>query len=338
MRRRELLGLVAGIPVLTNPGFAFAAGAPTRRVRPGDAAWPSPAEWEGLRGRVGGALIKPAPLLAPCKPDPKAAECRDLLKELRNPFFVGDQPSGTQVSGYLDAWLPAPSAWAVAARSPADVAAAVTFARRHNLRLVVKGGGHSYLGTSNAPDSLLIWTRSMTSVEVHDAFRPKGAPASAAAVPAVSAGSGALWIDLYDAVTTKRGRYVQGGGCTTVGVAGHAQSGGFGSFSKGFGTSSGNLIEAEVVTADGITRVVNAHQEPDLFWALKGGGGGSLGVITRVTFRTHDLPAHFGCAEWRVKALGRRLPPPWWRGSWRSPSGCSIPTGASRRRSSRITS
>lgn len=322
MRRRELLGMAAWVPWLAspalalaanfparpgvqwldNPAFAPATNLPARRVRPADAAWPSPAEWERLRRYVGGALIRPEPLLAACDSDPKSPDCRVLLKSLQNPFFIGDQPSGTQVSGYLDAWTPAPSAWAVPARSAADVAAAVAFARRHNLRLVVKGGAHSYLGTSNAPDSLMIWTRPMREVKLHDAFRPKGAPDRTRPVPAVSAGAGAVWIDLYDAVTTKGGRYVQGGGCTTVGVAGHVQSGGFGSFSKGFGTSSSNLLEAEVVTADGIIRTVNAHQSPDLFWGLKGGGGGSLGVITRVTFRTHDLPANFGYAEWRIKA------------------------------------
>jgi FAD/FMN-containing dehydrogenase len=246
--------------------------------------------------------MKPPSLLAPCEADPKSADCRALFKLLQNPFFLGDQPSATQVSGYLDAWTPAASAYVVAAHTAGEVAAAVSFARRHNLRLVVKGGGHSYQGTSNAPDSLLIWTRPMRGVKLVDAFVPKGAPASQAPVPAVTAEAGAVWLDLYDAVTTKAGRYVQGGGCTTVGVAGHIQSGGFGSFSKAFGTSSGNLLEAEVVTADGAIRTVNAHRDPDLFWALKGGGGGGLGVITKVTVRTHDLPANLGAASWRVKA------------------------------------
>lgn len=75
----------------------------------------------------------------------------------------------------------------MAARSAAAVAAAVDLARRHNLRLVVKGGGHNYLGTSNAPDSLLIWTRPMHEVTVYAAFTPNGAPASQAPVPAVTA-------------------------------------------------------------------------------------------------------------------------------------------------------
>src|SRR4029434_349572 len=104
------------------------------------------------------------------------------------------------------------------------------------------------------------------------------------------------------AVTTEAGRYVQGGGCTTVGVAGLVQSGGFASFSKGFGTAAAGLLEAEVVTADGKVRIANACTNPDLFWALKGGGGGSFGVITKVTLRTHVLPEFFGYSLGEIKA------------------------------------
>jgi FAD/FMN-containing dehydrogenase len=103
-------------------------------------------------------------------------------------------------------------------------------------------------------------------------------------------------------VTTKGGRYVQGGGCATVGVAGLIQSGGFGSFSKNYGSAAGGLLEAEVVTADGQVRIANACTNPDLFWGLKGGGGGSLGVVTRLTLRTRELPAQFGGASVTIKA------------------------------------
>ena len=106
----------------------------------------------------------------------------------------------------------------------------------------------------------------------------------------------------YDAVTTKAGRYVQGGGCTTVGVAGHVQSGGFGSFSKNYGTAAAGLLEAEVVTADGAVRIANAGQNPDLFWGIKGGGGGSFGVVTKVTLRTRKLPDYFGGVFGTIKA------------------------------------
>ena len=128
--------------------------------------------------------------------------------------------------------------------------------------LVVKGGGHSYHGTSCAPDSLLVWTRAMNAVTLHDAFVARGCEGVVAPQPAVSVGAGARWLEAYDAVTTRGGRYVQGGGCTTVGVAGLVQSGGFGSFSKRFGTAAAGLLEAEVVTADGVARIANACTNP----------------------------------------------------------------------------
>jgi len=190
----------------------------------------------------------------------------------------------------------------VAANNANHIAAAVNFARENELRLVVKGGGHSYQGTSNAADSLLVWTRHMHDIAMHQNFVPQGCDAKHAPQRAVTLGSGAIWMQAYDAVTTKGGAYVQGGGCTTVGVAGLVQSGGFGSFSKHYGTAAAGLLEAEVVTADGKVRIANACTNPDLFWALKGGGGGTFGAVSKVTLRVRELPEFWGAAILKVKA------------------------------------
>jgi FAD/FMN-containing dehydrogenase len=254
-----------------------------------------------LDRRVGGRLLWPVSPLAACAEAPDGRACRAVLAQMQNPFFIGDEPALTQASGWAGAWTSTPSAYAVAAQSAADMAAAVDFARQHRVRLVMKGAGHSYQGTSSASDSLLIWTRSMRDIALHDAFVGMGC-ADAEPLPAVSLGAGCLWLHAYDAVTTQAGRYVQGGGCTTVGVAGLIQSGGFGSFSKCFGLAAASLLEAEIVTADGVVRTVNACREPDLFWALKGGGGGTFGVVTRLTLRTHPLPDLFGAVFGRIRA------------------------------------
>lgn len=265
-----------------------------------DPAWPPASEWDALSQAVGAKLLRPTTIWQACAQIPQAQNCPARLKEARNPIALGDDPGGTQISGWLDAWTPQASAYAIEARSTADVVAGVNFVRQHNLRLVVKGGGHSYLGGSNAPDSLLIWTRAMNHIELHDAFVPVGC--TTPAVPAVTVEAGCMWIDVYNAVTTEAGRYVQGGGCTTVGVAGLILGGGFGTFSKQFGLAAASLLQAEIVTADGVVRTVNASQEPDLFWALKGGGGGSFGVVTRLTLQTYALPDHFGWAMLKVSA------------------------------------
>ena len=272
------------------------------RVRPSNPSWPTAESWEKLNQDVGGHLIRVQSPLAACADRSDSTSCKEVIKKLQNPYYIGDQPATTQTSGWVDGWMSAPSAYAVAVSSSADVVAAVNFARENNLRLVVKGGGHSYQGTSNAADSLLIWTRAMNSIVLHDAFVAQGCAASATPQPAVTAEAGAMWMQTYDAVTTRGGRYVQGGGCATVGVAGLVQSGGFGSFSKKYGTAAAGLLEAEIVTADGAVRIANECTDPDLFWGIKGGGGGSLGVVTKVTLRTHELPAFFGGVKATITA------------------------------------
>jgi FAD/FMN-containing dehydrogenase len=264
--------------------------------------WPSQSAWKQLNEAVGGNLIPVGFPLSLLKTDPTGAAAKLLSQNLRNPYYVGDQPGLTQTLGWLDAWTTQPSVYVVAARNANDIAEAVNFARKNDLRLVVRGGGHSYQGTSNAPDSLLIWTRHMNDIEMHTAFVPQKCEHHLQPQSAVTLGAGTIGMQAYDAVTTKGGKYVQGGGCTTVGLAGLIQGGGFGSFSKHYGLAAGSLLEAEVVTADGKIRVANACINPDLFWALKGGGGGTFGVVSKMTVRTHELPEFFGIANFTLKA------------------------------------
>ena len=303
MNRRDLLRAAAAVPFFTSETCLSAAAkdkVPGPRVRPGDTGWPSAAEWDRLKAAVDGHLLKPESPFARCPTALPKDACTDAVKQVQNPYFLGDNPALTQSSGWVDAWSSQPSAYAVAARTTAHVVAAVNFAREHRLRLVVKGGGHSYQGTSSAPDSLLIWTRYMNGVTMHDDFSAQGC-AGESPQPAVTLGSGAMWRDAYAAVTTAGSRYVQGGGCQTVGVAGLVQSGGFGSWSKCYGTAAGGLLEAEVVTADGVVRIANRCTHADLFWAIKGGGGGTFGVLTRVTLRTRDLPQWFGAVKASIR-------------------------------------
>lgn len=310
MIRRCFLKLLGSLPLASILGGignaevrsgAAPAKAAFRRVRPSDPGWPSPARWQQLRSALKAELLEVESPLKACRSSDDPA-CAQLFKDLKNPYFIGDHAGLTQTLGWADAWISEPSTYAVAAESAADVAAAVNFARENRLRLAIKGGGHSYFGNSGAPDSLLIWTRRMNRIELHDAFVGQGCEGTAPPRPAVSVGAGCMWMHVYQAVMARGGRYVQGGGCATVGVAGLIQSGGFGSFSKKFGTAAGSLLEAEVVTADGRVQVANACTNPELFWGLKGGGGGSLGVVTRLTLETHDLPETFGACFMTLRA------------------------------------
>ena len=157
MTRKSFLKRLAALPFLSAiwrylPARALNASPslPVRRLRASDAAWPDAASWEKLHQMVRGRLLKVESPLAACRGGTDSEARERVIKDLRNPFYVGDQPAATQSTGWVDAWISAPSVYAVAAETTDDVVAAVNFARVNNLRLVVKGGGHSYQGTSNA--------------------------------------------------------------------------------------------------------------------------------------------------------------------------------------------
>jgi hypothetical protein len=177
MDRRSLLRIIPALPFaksLLVESASQAAAAPFSRMRPGDPNWPSEVAWAELERRLDGQLIKVVPPLSACMGASPSEACAYFAKEIRNPYYLGDEVGLTQTLGWVGAWTSRPSVYAVAAKSAADVSAAVNFARTHNLRLVVKGGGHSYQGTSNAADSLLIWTRPREAVVLHDAFIGSG--------------------------------------------------------------------------------------------------------------------------------------------------------------------
>ena len=167
-------------------------------------------------------------------------------------------------------------------QGPLDVQKTIGWARKHGVRLATRTGGHSYGGYSTTPGVILDVTR------MH-AIHASGSTASV--------GAGARLIDVYTALS-QHGRSIPGGSCATVGVSGLALGGGHGFLSRKWGTASDNVAEVELVTADGKRRVCNAHENTDLYWACRGGGGGNFGVVTRWTFRTHPVA---GVATFRVE-------------------------------------
>ena len=286
MRRRTFLSSAAAAAFFLQPRVAFGKTSP---------------DWTTLRRQLGDRLIDVRSPLVECARNHGAGADR-LFAALKNPYYLSDEPSLTQTLGWIDAWTSQPSLKGVAAESAADVAAAVNFCRRSGIPPVIKGGGHSYFGNSNRAGSLLIWTHRLRGIELHDQFRAAGAPAGIDGLAAVSVGAGCLWGEVYRKIAVEHGRYVQGGGCLTVGVAGFVQGGGFGSFSKQFGTGAASLLEAEVVTADGRIRTVSHWHDPELFFALRGGAGGTFGVVTRLTLKTHPLPSIVGAVHVEIRA------------------------------------
>ncbi|KAK5800115.1 hypothetical protein VI817_002327 [Penicillium citrinum] len=179
------------------------------------------------------------------------------------------------------------SLYSVKAQTTSHIQQAVRFAKSNNLRLAIKNTGHDFLGRSTAPESLQILTHEMKSIKVVDNFTPKGAPLGKSEGHAVTMAAGVQLPELYLAVA-EHNRTVVGGSSHTVGAAGgYIQGGGHSPFGAWKGLGSDNALEFEVVTAEGTVVVANSYQNSDLFWALRGGGGGTFGIVTSVTVRTH---------------------------------------------------
>ena len=169
-----------------------------------------------------------------------------------------------------------------------DVQRCVHFARDAGVPLRVRSGGHSYIGASSG-DALVVDVRGLSSVNVSgDQAR---------------IGAGTTLIDVYDRLATA-GRGIAAGSCPTVGISGLTLGGGIGVLTRAWGLTCDQLGGVDIVTADGQLRSVSAKSEPDLYWALKGGGG-SFGVVTSLSFVTHeatDLALGFMSWDWSAAA------------------------------------
>jgi len=159
----------------------------------------------------------------------------------------------------------------VRAEALSDVVETIKFARAHDLTLRPRSGGHSYVGASTGGGAIQLDLTRMRRVKYD------------AGVATVQAG--AKLFDVHDALDG-HGRTIPTGTCPTVGVSGLTLGGGVGVESRLMGLTCDALQEAVVVTADGAVHRTSASREPNLFWALRGGGGGNFGVVTRYTFRT----------------------------------------------------
>ena len=156
-----------------------------------------------------------------------------------------------------------------------DVVAAVNLARDEGLALAVKGGGHGYAGHAVADGGLLVDLGRMRAVSVDPRTRTAAAQA------------GARWADV-DAATQAHGLATPGGTVSSVGIAGFTLGGGQGWLSRKHGLAADNLLAAEVVTAAGEVVRASAGENPDLYWALRGGGG-NFGIATRLEYALHEV-------------------------------------------------
>eukprot|EP00729_Bicosta_minor_P010062 gene10062-29166_t len=263
-----LLILMIDVPAAPQPSMGAHC-----RCLPGNPCWEK-VPWGKLNTSVHGRLERSVDMMQPCLNDIASKECTNRLqKGVDDDEWISGQPYNLQHTGYFGAWNIKTdySHFTVKAETSDDFAATVGFAHQHNLRLVVKGTGHDWYGRSAAAGSLLLWTHLRKNKVWHDAFVPEGCPATA-----------------NDAMA--QGKLVVGGTCPTVGVGGCWLSGCYGAFARKYGSGAMNILQAKVVLANGTLVTANKCQHPDLFWSLRGGGGGNVGVVVDFVARAHPAP------------------------------------------------
>ncbi|KAH8654952.1 putative isoamyl alcohol oxidase [Tricladium varicosporioides] len=273
------------------------------RCLPGDSCWPSSFDWTSLNATVGGRLIATAPLGSPCHdPTFDATKCGILQTEWLNPQLHMDSSSSMMAPFFAnqscDPWQP-PSRpcllgnyvnYAVNVSKASDIITAVKFAERNNIRFVIRNTGHDYLGRSTGAGSLSVWTHYLKNISFLDwsdgNYKGK----------AIKMGAG---VQGYEAMAAAKaqGLVVIGGECPTVGVAGgYTQGGGHSALSTSFGLGADQALSWEVVTASGRLVTASRTENPDLYWALSGGGGGTYGVVVSLTAKAHPDSTVSGAA------------------------------------------
>jgi hypothetical protein len=274
--------------------FGLSPSTDSCRCFPEDPCWPELEEWQSFNKTLGGKLIATVPIASVCHTNTSVpydeAKCEALKAEWFFPSAHVDSPSSVQAPFFAkhscNPFLPAGDncndlggfvKYSVKAETAADFQETIKFTQKHNIRLVIRNTAHDLNGKSTGAGAVAIWTHHMTDMKVHDyssdTYKGK----------AITLGAGVMVQDL-NKFAEKHGVIAVGGNCGTVGVVGgYAQGGGHGPLASKFGLAVDSILEWQVVLASGELVTASATENPDLFWALRGGGGGTYGVVASMT-------------------------------------------------------
>ncbi|EPE10440.1 fad binding domain-containing protein [Ophiostoma piceae UAMH 11346] len=282
---------------------------PACRAIPGSASWPSPDLWESLNKTVGGRLLMPAPPGAVCHPgNPAYSALGCAALYWSSEFTHSEDPVSVEWNNWTnDTCIPIPSlpctgygypVYVINATTPQHVKAGVDFARANNVRLIVKNSGHDYVGRSVAPHALSIWVHHMKGTELHEtSFSPAGCSYVTIPGPALTALAGIQMLEAYE-FTGKSGHVVVGGNGRTVALGGYITGGGHSILAPQYGLAADQVLEMDIVSPQGEILTLNECQNTDLFWAMRGGGGSTFGVMTSVTMKIFPSPEIVGMTFW----------------------------------------
>jgi len=278
---------------------------PTYTCLPGQSCWPTTNQWIAFNQSINGHLQATIPWAAPCYTASPNETCQKIAKQYSNGVSRTAQYGSMEFLDWetcgmsqcaLDSFNPtAPvtgtctlgrlSTYHVDVRRPEDISRTLQLARHHGIRISIKNTGHDYFGRSSVANSLAIWTHNLKELKYHKTFRPKGCSARYENVGQIGAGIQAQEAWQY---FEPLGMLVTVGAVGSVGLAGgFGQGGGHGPLGPAYGLMVDQALEFDVVTADGQQRTINECTDPDLFWAMRGGGGGNYAILTSYKFQLH---------------------------------------------------
>ncbi|KAK1450028.1 hypothetical protein CMEL01_07364 [Colletotrichum melonis] len=272
------------------------------KVFPGDRAWPSDLTWFLLDLLMGGALLDGVPAAAPCYtdwPQYDAAKCNEITAAWTTPQYQMSEPTGLDYPIFEGVSCVPPSiartganctqggnpSYVVKVTNVAQIQLAVNFARNLNVRLIVKNKGHDFNAKSSGGGALSIWTHALQSIQYlgtdyHHRI-------SGYIGPAFKIGSGIQALKLYEAAD-ELGLHIVGGIARTVGIGGgYTAGGGHSPLMSKYGVAADQVLSMEVVLPNGRFVSVDEKNYPDLFFALRGGGGSTWGIVTSLVIRAY---------------------------------------------------
>ncbi|CAF3385349.1 unnamed protein product, partial [Rotaria sp. Silwood2] len=265
--------------------------------------WPNATIWQQFNKSVDGSLILVQPSAALCSGNPPDLNaCTVAVIQWSNSKWRSDQVGAMQNHNWenssCSAFLlnitctqGAVPRLAVNATTVEHIQTTLQFVSKYNLRLVMKTTGHDYLGRSTAAGSLLLWLHYMKNMTL---VRQYTSCTGERISNTIRVGAGVQWGEVYAWLSAYNLTAIGGASHTVASAGGYLQGGGHGPLTRWAGLAVDQVLEFDVITANGTRQTVNACQNKNLFWALRGGGPGTYAVVHSVVLRTYPSPTMIG--------------------------------------------
>ncbi|KAJ5372965.1 FAD-binding type 2 [Penicillium concentricum] len=313
---RQLCLLLPMASIVRGLSIESPTVSPTCRCMPQESCWPKDHLWARFNETVDGKLIATVPIASVCHIDSfttyNESQCAQLQSNWGFPATHYESPSSAMAPIFTNLSCNPFSSkaspctignyvqYTVNATTAAHVQRTIHFAARHNIRLVIRNTGHDLFGKSTGAGGLAIWMHNMKEISIvdYDSTHYSG--------KAIKVGAGVQSFEGSDAAH-EAGLVIVSGSCPTIGLAGgYSQGGGHSQLASHVGLAADQVLEWEVVLANGDLVNASPIEYPDLYWALSGGGGGTYGVVVSMTSKAYpELPTASGNLSFTDTGISR---------------------------------